>query len=62
MGAYQNRKLYVLLFGGEPKHHQIKGLEQDGKNNVFGFCSKNSLIQIENKLFLRLSKNKTNDL
>ncbi|OQQ07141.1 hypothetical protein BK411_13555, partial [Vibrio splendidus] len=36
VGTYQDRKLYVLLFGGEPKHHQIKGLEQDGKNNVFG--------------------------
>ena len=36
VGTYQDRKLYILLFGGEPKHHQIKGLEQDGKNNVFG--------------------------
>ncbi|MEG3694909.1 hypothetical protein V5098_17430 [Vibrio coralliirubri] len=36
VGTYQDRKLYILLFGGEPKHHQIKGLERDWKNNVFG--------------------------
>lgn len=36
VGTYQDRKLYILLFGGEPKHHQIRGFEQDGKNNVFG--------------------------
>ncbi|MGO2308898.1 hypothetical protein [Vibrio casei] len=34
VGTHQDRKLDILLFGGEPKHHQIKGLEQDGKNNV----------------------------
>jgi len=36
VGTYHDRKLYILLFGGEPKHHQIKGLEQDATNNVFG--------------------------
>ncbi|MDP2489654.1 hypothetical protein Q8W38_09930 [Vibrio splendidus] len=36
VGTYQDRKLYILLFGGEPKHPQIKGFEEDGKNNVYG--------------------------
>jgi hypothetical protein len=31
VGTYQDRKLYILLFGVEPKYHQIKGLEQDVK-------------------------------
>lgn len=28
VGTYQDRKLYVLLFGGQPKHHQIKTIEK----------------------------------
>ncbi|PMK99872.1 hypothetical protein BCT90_02900 [Vibrio lentus] len=36
VGTYQDRKLYILLFDGQPKHHQIKGFEQDRKKNVFG--------------------------
>lgn len=36
VGAYRENKLYIFLFGGMPKHHQIKGLEQEGKNNVYG--------------------------
>ncbi|EGU38028.1 hypothetical protein [Vibrio splendidus] len=36
VGTYQDRKLYILLFDGQPKHHQVEGSEQDRKNNVFG--------------------------
>ncbi len=44
MGTYHGRNLYILLFGGEPKHHQIKGLEQDGKNNEFGLFKTNEVV------------------
>lgn len=43
VGTYQDRKLYILLFSGQPKHHQIKGLEQDGKtmcSGCFSFAEK----------------------
>ncbi|WP_050940272.1 hypothetical protein [Vibrio harveyi] len=36
VGTYKDGRLFILLFEGKPKHHQIKGLEQDGKNNVYG--------------------------
>ncbi|MGF1696519.1 hypothetical protein L4C54_12665 [Vibrio lamellibrachiae] len=36
VGTYRDNQLYILLFGGKPKHHQLKGKEQDGKNNVYG--------------------------
>ncbi|MDK9755633.1 hypothetical protein KIV40_09380 [Vibrio sp. D173a] len=36
VGTYHDRKLYILLFDGQPKHHQIKGGDHDGKNNVVG--------------------------
>ncbi|MFA0604938.1 hypothetical protein [Vibrio amylolyticus] len=36
VGTYRDNRLYILLFGGNPKHHQLKGKENDGKNNVFG--------------------------
>ena len=35
VGTYQGHKLYILLFGGQPKHHQIKTIEKNVKNNVF---------------------------
>ncbi|MBJ2147933.1 hypothetical protein JC606_16350 [Vibrio sp. IB15] len=35
VGTYQDRKLYILLFDGQPKHHQIKTIEKSVKNNVF---------------------------
>ncbi|WP_394246040.1 hypothetical protein [Vibrio profundi] len=34
VGTYRERKLYILLFGGMPKHHKIEGGKHDGKNNV----------------------------
>ncbi|MFS1900029.1 hypothetical protein BCU43_000730 [Vibrio lentus] len=34
VGTYQDRKLYILLFNGQPKHHQLKGIDNHGKNNV----------------------------
>ncbi|MFS1466438.1 MULTISPECIES: hypothetical protein [Vibrio] len=36
VGTCRENKLYILLFEGKPKHHQMKGLDLDGKNNVFG--------------------------
>ncbi|MCK6263863.1 hypothetical protein KP803_11345 [Vibrio sp. ZSDE26] len=36
VGTYRDSRLYILLFGGDPKHHQIRGKDQDGKNNVVG--------------------------
>lgn len=36
IGTYKDSRLSILLFEGKPKHHQIKGFGQDGKNNVFG--------------------------
>ncbi|MEZ8921617.1 hypothetical protein AB4270_05405 [Vibrio cyclitrophicus] len=35
VGTYQHHKLYILLFSGYPKHHQIKTIEKNVKNNVF---------------------------
>ncbi len=31
VGTYQDRKLYILLFGGQPKHHQSKELSMMGR-------------------------------
>lgn len=35
VGTYQDQKLFILLFDGQPKHHQIKTIEKSVKNNVF---------------------------
>ena len=35
VGTFQDHKLYILLFDGQPKHHQIKTIEENVKNNVF---------------------------
>ena len=44
VGTYKDGRLFILLFDGKPKHHQIKGFEQGREE----YCYRVVLIALIN--------------